>query len=76
LIKNGNDDLLADSHNILNRRKSYFSQLMNVHRVSAIGKMEIRVHTAEPLASDPSSFEVELVIAKLKKYTYKPPVSY
>jgi hypothetical protein len=27
-------DLLADSHNISNRWKNYFSQLLNVHMVS------------------------------------------
>jgi hypothetical protein len=34
LEKHGNGDLLADSHNILNRWKSYFSQLLNVHNGS------------------------------------------
>jgi hypothetical protein len=29
---------------------------------------EIEIHTAEPLAPDPSPFEVEIAIAKLKKY--------
>jgi hypothetical protein len=36
LIKDENGDLLADSHNILNRRKNYFSQLLNVHNVSDV----------------------------------------
>jgi hypothetical protein len=31
LVKNENGDLLADSHNTLNRQKNYFSQLLNVH---------------------------------------------
>jgi hypothetical protein len=35
-------DLLADSHNILNRWKNYFSQLLNVHRVSDVRQIEIR----------------------------------
>jgi hypothetical protein len=30
LVKNENGDLLADSHNILNRWKNYCSQLLNV----------------------------------------------
>jgi hypothetical protein len=34
LVKDENGDLLADSHNILNGWKNYFSQLFNVHRVS------------------------------------------
>jgi hypothetical protein len=33
LVKDENGDLLADSHNILNRWKNYFSQLLDVHRV-------------------------------------------
>jgi hypothetical protein len=38
IVKGDNGDLLADSHNILNRRKNYFSQLMNilVHRFSDV----------------------------------------
>jgi hypothetical protein len=37
LVKDENGDLLADSHNILNRWKNYFSQLLNVHNVSEVG---------------------------------------
>jgi hypothetical protein len=37
--------MLADSHNIFNRCKNYFSQLLNVHRASDVRKIEI--HTAE-----------------------------
>jgi hypothetical protein len=45
LMKDENCDLLADSHNILNRWKNYFSQLLNVHNVSDVKQTE--VHTAE-----------------------------
>jgi hypothetical protein len=31
LVKDENSDLLADSHNVVNRWKNYFSQLLNVH---------------------------------------------
>jgi hypothetical protein len=65
-VKDENGDLLADSHNILNRWKNYFSQLLNVHNVSDVGQLE--VHTAEPLVPEPSRLEVEIAIAKLKKY--------
>jgi hypothetical protein len=61
-----NGDLLADSHNILNRWKNYFSQLLNVHNVSDVKQIE--VHTAEPLVPSSSRLEVEIAIAKLKKY--------
>jgi hypothetical protein len=65
-VKDENGDLLADSHNILNRWKNYFSQLLNVHSVSDVSQIE--VHTAEPLVPGPSHREVEIAIAKLKKY--------
>jgi hypothetical protein len=55
----------------LKRWKEYFSHLLNVPRVSDIRQIEI--HTAEPLVPEPSPFEVEIAIAKLKKY--KPPGS-
>jgi hypothetical protein len=42
-----------------------------VHNVSDAGQIE--VHTAEPLVPGPSRLEVEIAIAKLKKY--KPPGS-
>jgi hypothetical protein len=29
---------------------------------------QIEIHTAEPLIPDPSPFEVEIAVAKLKKY--------
>jgi hypothetical protein len=60
LVKDENDDLLAYSHNILNRWKNYYSQLLNVRRVSDVRQIE--VHTAEPLIPDPSPFEAELEI--------------
>jgi hypothetical protein len=56
-VKDENGDLLADSHNIVNRWKNYFSQLLNVHRVSDVRQIEI--HTGKPLVSDPSPFEIE-----------------
>jgi hypothetical protein len=65
-VKDENGDLLVDFHNILNRRKNYFSQLLNMHNVSDVRKIE--VHMAEPLVSGPSHLEVEIAIAKLKKY--------
>jgi hypothetical protein len=58
-VKDENCDLLAGSHNILNRWKNYFSQLLNVHGVSDVRQIEI--HTAEPLVPDPTHFEVEKI---------------
>jgi hypothetical protein len=65
-VKDENGDLLADSHNILNRRKNYFSQLLNVHNVNDVRLIE--VYMAEPLVPDPSRLEAEIAIAKVKKY--------
>jgi hypothetical protein len=61
-----NGNLLADFHNILNRWKNCFSQLLSVHNVSDVRKIE--VHTAESLVPGSSHLEVKIAIAKLKKY--------
>jgi hypothetical protein len=66
LVKDENGDLLANSHNILNRWMKYFSRLLNVRNVSDVKQIE--VHMAEPLVQSPSRLEVEIFIAKLKKY--------
>jgi hypothetical protein len=68
-VKDENGDLLADSQNIFNIRKNYFSQLLNVHRVSDV--REIEKHTAELLVPDPSPFEVEIATVKLKKFNHQ-----
>jgi hypothetical protein len=65
-VKDENGNLLADSHNVLNRWKNYFSLVLNVHNVSDVRQIE--VHTAEPLVPGSSRLEVEIAIAKLKKY--------
>jgi hypothetical protein len=65
-VKDENGVLLVDSHNILNRWKNYFSQLLNVHNVREVRQIE--VHTAELLVPGPSRFEVEIAFAKLIKY--------
>jgi hypothetical protein len=66
LVKYKNDDLLADSHNILNRWKNYFCQLLNVHGVKNVRQTDI--HTAESSVSEPSSFEAKTAVAKLKRH--------
>jgi hypothetical protein len=47
---------------------SYFSQLLNIHNVSDVWQVEI--HSNESLVPGPSHVEVEIAIAKLKKYKY------
>jgi hypothetical protein len=65
-VKDDKGDLVADSHSILARWQKYFSQLLNVHGVDDVRRAE--VHTAEPLVSEPSAFEVDLAIEKLKRH--------
>jgi hypothetical protein len=65
-VKDENSDLLANSHNILNKLKYYFSQLLNMHNVSDV--RQIKVPTTEPLVPGPNHLEVEFAIAELKKY--------
>jgi hypothetical protein len=60
-VKDENGDLLADSHNILNRLKNCCSQLLNVHR-------QIKVHTPEPMVADSCAFKVEIAVANFKLY--------
>jgi metal-responsive CopG/Arc/MetJ family transcriptional regulator len=43
LVKDRNADLLADSHNILNRWKSCFYQLSNVYKVNDVRQIEIQL---------------------------------
>jgi hypothetical protein len=57
-VKDENNDLLVDLHNILNRWKNYFCQLLNEHDVNDVTQTEM--HTNEPLVPEPRSFEVEI----------------
>jgi hypothetical protein len=56
-VKDENGDLLADSHNILNRWKNYFSHLLNVHNVSDVRQTEM--DTPEPLVPNSSPYDDE-----------------
>jgi hypothetical protein len=60
-VKDEQGHLLANSHNIFNSYKSYFSQIWNVYR-------QIEIHTVELLVPDHSPSEFEIAIPKLKKY--------
>ena len=66
IVKDEKGDLFADSHSIVVRWRNYFTQLFNVHGVKDVGQAEI--HTTEPLVPEPSAFEVELAIDKLKSH--------
>jgi hypothetical protein len=67
VVKDKNGQLFADSHNILNWWKNYFSKLLNVHSASSIRQIEV-LYTAEPLVTGPSRLVAYIAIAKLKKY--------
>lgn len=41
LVKDKNDNLLADYHNIM--WKNYFSQLLNIYKVSNIMQVEVHI---------------------------------
>ena len=58
--------MVADSYSIVATWRNYFSQLLSVHGVHDV--MQTETHTAEPLVPEPSAFEVELVIEKLKSH--------
>jgi hypothetical protein len=63
-VKAEKGDLVTDSHNILARWRIHFSQLFNVHGVNDV--RQTNIHTAEPLVPEPSAFEIEMAIEKLK----------
>jgi len=67
--KDEKGDMAADTYSIVARCKNYFSQLLNVHGVNDVRHTEI--YTAEPIVPEPSAFQVELAIEKLK--SHKPP---
>jgi hypothetical protein len=52
-VKDENGDLLADSHNILNR-------FLNIPRISDVRQIEI--HAAEPLLPEPLLFMLKLLL--------------
>jgi hypothetical protein len=66
VVKDEKGDLVADSHSVLARERNFFSQLLNIHGVNDVRRTE--VHTAEPLVPEPSAFEVEVAIEKLKRH--------
>jgi len=59
-------DLVTDSHSILARWRNHFSQLFSVQKVNDFRQRER--DTAEPLVSEPSAFEVNMVTEKLIRH--------
>jgi len=66
IMKDKKIDLVADSHSILARWRTYVSQILNVHGVNEVRQTEI--HTAEHLILKPSASEVELATENLKSH--------
>ena len=66
IVKDEKGDLVTGSYSILARWQEYFSQLLNVHGVHDVRQTETR--SAEPLVPEPSAFEVDLAIEKLKSH--------
>ena len=65
-MKDENCDLVADSLSIFGWWRNYFFQFLNVHDVNDVRQTEI--HTAGRLLPEPSVFEFELDIEKLKSH--------
>jgi len=62
IVKDEEGDIIADSHSILARQRNHFSQLFN-------GDFrQTEMHTAEPLMPEPSAFEFEMALEKLKSH--------
>jgi len=58
-------DLVAYPHRVLTKLRNLFSQLLNVLGVNDVTQTEM--YTAAPLVPEPSTFEVEMAIEKLKR---------
>jgi hypothetical protein len=59
-------DVVTVSHSILAGWGNHFSQLLNVHGVNNV--RQIATHTSVPLVPDPSAFDFEVAIEKLKRH--------
>jgi hypothetical protein len=68
IIKDENGNLLADTHSVLNRWKSFFNWVLNVHGAHDVRQMDI--HKVEPLLLEPSLVKEKTAIGKLKWYTF------
>jgi hypothetical protein len=64
VVKDEKGDLVID--NISARWRNHFSQLLNVHGIIDVRQTEI--HAAGPLEPEPSDFEFEMGVEKLKRH--------
>ena len=66
IVKDDKADLVADSNSILARWRNYFSQMLNVHGFNDV--RQTKLHTADPLVTEPSASEIELPTDGLKSH--------
>jgi len=66
IVKDEKGELVTNIHSILARWRNHFSQLFIVHGVNVVRQTER--HAAEPLVSEPSAFEFEVAIEKIKRH--------
>jgi hypothetical protein len=64
IVMDEKGDFVTGSHSISATWRNHFSQLLNVHMISDVRHPEI--HAAEPQVPEPSAFEVEMAIEKLR----------
>ena len=64
IVKDEKGDLVANSHSILARWRKHFSHLFSVHGVNVVRQTEM--HMAESIVPEPSTFQFELAVKKLK----------
>ena len=57
--------MVTDFYSILAEWRNHFSQLFSVHGLNDVRQTEM--HAAEPLVPEPSAFEVEMAIGKIKR---------
>ena len=69
IIEDEKGNLVSDFHSILDRWRNHFSQLWNTHGVNYVRQTEI--HTAEPNVPEPSAFEVEMGVEKMKGHSHQ-----
>jgi len=65
MVRDEKGNLVTDFHSIVCRWGNHFSQLLNVHGVNDVRQREIQT---EPPVPEPSAFDFEMAIEKLKRH--------
>jgi len=65
IVKNEKSGLVTDSHSILARWRNHVPQLLYVHEVNG---RQTEIHTSDPLVPEPSTFDVETAMKRLKRH--------